>query len=101
LQIQRGRRRAPRVPFYVAKGITRPSAAALVARLESIGLDACIAQDTPLARRAIRGKLWQTTYRPLAGYGIVSIQSLRLLRLVPRHWGLLGLLAPLVIMAGG
>jgi len=98
LQIQRGHRRAPRVPFYVAKGITRSSAAVLVARLESIGLAACIAQEWPLARAAIRGKLWQTTYRPFAGFGILSVQAIRLL---PRHWGLIGFLSPFIVMAGG
>ena len=38
--------------------------------LWGIGFDACIAQDWPLARQAIRSKVWQTTYRPLAAYGL-------------------------------
>ena len=98
VEIPRGRRRAPRVPFYVAKGITRVSAAALVDRLGGIGFDACIAQDWPLARQAIRSKVWQTTYRPLAAYGLVTMHSYRLF---PRTWGLLGFLAPFLLVAAG
>ena len=56
------RRRAPRVPFYVAKGITRVSAAALVERLEGYRVRrAASSSGWPLARRAIRSKVWQTT----------------------------------------
>ena len=64
------------------------------------GLDACIAPaDWPLrlARQAIRSKVWQTTCRPLAGirprdHAFVSACS-------PRSWGLLGLLAPFLLIA--
>ena len=91
---RRGRRRAPRVPFYVARGISTASARALIKRLESVGLTAGIGSRWALAPRALRSKLWRTTYRPLAGMGILGSQSIQVF---PRGWGLAGFLAPFAL----
>jgi tRNA A-37 threonylcarbamoyl transferase component Bud32 len=40
VSIPRGARRAPRVPFYVARGVTEASAAALITELEKLGFSA-------------------------------------------------------------
>src|SRR5205823_37173 len=76
LQIQRGRRRAPRVPFYVAKGITRPSAAALVARLAV----AVVRIRRPTVRRVAGGRARSDAERRLEDVlpRLVSRQDRRL-----------------------
>jgi len=97
---RRGRRRAPRVPFYAARGISQRSARGLVKRLESAGLTANVVSGWALAPRAVRQKLWRTTYRPLAGFGFLSYQGHLIF---PRGWGVMSFLTPILTLglAGG
>jgi hypothetical protein len=96
VRVPRGRRRAPRVPFYVAKGITEESANALVARLEAIGFTAFATDGSSLARQEIRQKIWQSVSRPLAGFGVIFWQWHLWM---PKSWGTPWLLAlPLAIV---
>jgi hypothetical protein len=67
--VGRGRRRAPRLPFYVARGITRRSAEGLVARLHAAGFDARIETGWALASRSMRKKFAAMTARHTVGGG--------------------------------
>ena len=72
-------RRAPRVPFYVARGIAEESAGALVDRLRAIGLDARIVPSSLLAPKSIRAKSRQVVLRYIVlcggatGYNLQAI----------------------------
>jgi tRNA A-37 threonylcarbamoyl transferase component Bud32 len=92
-------RAAPRVPFYVARGITRGSAASLIARLISIGLHACVAEDElRVVQKAMRDKLWQLTHRPMAGFGIVATQGMNI---TPSGWPFWARMLPFALIATG
>ena len=79
-----GRRRAPRLPFYVARGITKHSARALVDRLRSIGLVASAAPASALAPK-MRDKARNMIMRYLVLFGGMSAaQALNPLR---HAWG--------------
>jgi len=67
--VGRGRRRAPRVPFFVARGITRRSASTLVDRLHAAGFDARIETRGPLMSREMRQKFSAMTARHAIGGG--------------------------------
>jgi hypothetical protein len=88
----RGRRRAPRVPFYVARGISEASARALVRRLEAMGLNASCDDESKSFRKARRAKVMHLVVRYLAGFGISLNLASAWIRLLPRHWGLVGFL---------
>jgi hypothetical protein len=97
VSLPRRGRRAPRLPFYVAKGITRSSASALVERLHGMELEAIIREDADqVVRKAIRSKVWQLTQRPLAGFGVLGSQGLSM---TPSDWPLWARLLPDAIMA--
>ena len=63
----RGRRRAPRVPFFVARGISPAVREAAGAPPHGIEPMRASSRGLALAPPAVRQKLWRTTYRPLAG----------------------------------
>ncbi len=63
------RRRAPRFPFYVAKGITPASAVALISRLQAIGLEASTDDSSKERRGQLRQKVHSLSFRYLAGFG--------------------------------
>jgi len=67
--IEKGRRRAPRVPFYAARGVTRDTANRLIARLQAIGFDAVRREGWAFASGTMRKKLWTMTARQTAGAG--------------------------------
>jgi hypothetical protein len=90
----RGRRRAPRVPFYVAKHLTVPSAEALVERLHAAGFDARI--ETRFAPEEVRSKLGRQSLRYLAGVGGFNLLFQTMMHL-PRGW----IMAASVSAAGG
>jgi hypothetical protein len=96
--IPRRLRGAPRVPFYVAKSITRVSADALVERLQAIGLEGGIREELDaLAGQAMQKKLWELTYRPLAGFGFLFTEGWRF---IPKSWPVLAFFAPLLVIGG-
>jgi hypothetical protein len=66
------RRRAPRVPFYVARGLTEESGGALVERLRDIGLEARMVLPSVLAPKPMRAKARQIAGRYLALFGFGS-----------------------------
>ena len=73
------REKPPRVPFYVAADLDRPSAEALLARLEELGFVASIQTGTHLRPREMRSKAWRMGKRYLAlsvGGGWVASQAL-------------------------
>jgi tRNA A-37 threonylcarbamoyl transferase component Bud32 len=69
--IGRGRRRAPRVPFFVARGLTERSATELAGRLNAIGLDARVQTGSALAHRGMRAKVWEMNKRRTVGAGVL------------------------------
>jgi hypothetical protein len=108
-QIERLRKKPPRVPFFLFEGLDEESASELVERLREVGVEARVEKKASLAPRDVRKKvikLWR-------GYGVVSIaltnglwrvflpiahQSLFLLRLLlPLAAGPLGALAWLLV----
>jgi hypothetical protein len=103
MPVRRGRRRAPRFPFYVARRITRASASALVERLQAAGLEAQVDAGTWDARSSVVGKVWLLGGRYVMGFSLLSTASLWI-HLIPRGWGLWSLLlipcVPATIMIG-
>jgi hypothetical protein len=68
-RIARGRRRAPRYPFYVAKGLTVGSANALVEQLRELGLEARVERRPALAQREVLSKTGRIAGRYLLATG--------------------------------
>jgi hypothetical protein len=92
VRLGRGRRRAPRLPFYVASGITRASAVALGQRLAALGLTGEFEEGAWKGRRRMLRKVWLLSWRYLAAFGTLSINTFWI-HLMPKSWGLLGYLA--------
>jgi hypothetical protein len=83
--VGRGRRRAPRVPFYVARGITRRSAGELVARLHAVGFDARVETRRALASREMRKKFSAMTARHSVSAGGLFYLGSQFGRVIS-HW---------------
>ncbi|HEY5453698.1 MAG TPA: serine/threonine-protein kinase [Polyangia bacterium] len=77
--IEKGKRRAPRVPFYVARNVTEATAKRLIARLEAAGFDAVMRSGWALSSPGMRKKLWTMTARQTAGAGLVVYMGPNLL----------------------
>ena len=78
--VGRGRRRAPRLPFFVARGITRRSAKELVTRLHAAGFDARIETRWALASPQMRKKFSTMTGRHTIGGGALFYVGAQILR---------------------
>ena len=90
------RRRNPRVPFYVARGISPTSARALVRRLEAIGLEAWGDDSSKAIRSGRRTKVFRLTARYLAGIGLFLQATNLWAPRFPSSWGVWGRSLPLV-----
>jgi hypothetical protein len=88
------RRRAPRIPFYVARGITVPSAEELVDRLQAIGFTARIEKRSALAIGQVHGKVWAMTGRYMA-VGSITF-GMQLFSQLPHAW-----MIPVLLSLGG
>jgi len=53
------RKKAPRVPFFLADNLDEASAAELVTRLEEIGFEARVESKASLGPRQVRSKVWR------------------------------------------
>jgi len=85
--VGRGRRRAPRLPFFVAGGITRRSAKALVARLNAAGFDARIETRWALSSPQMRKKFTALTGRHAIGGGALFYCSGQITQWLSGHIG--------------
>ena len=94
LPLAHGRRRAPRVPFYVARGISERSAEALLARLHAIDLEARVEVRGAFGPREMRTKLKAMTARHTIGGGGLFV-------LFNQTFGLLSRLSALSIIISG
>ena len=71
-------RKAPRVPFYVARGVSEQSAGALVERLRALGLQAGAAPPSVVAAKKMREKAGNVIMRyVLLCGGLTAMQVLR------------------------
>jgi Protein kinase domain len=99
---ERGARRAPRFPFYVARGVTEETADRLIARLEAIGFGAVMCKGRALAQASMRTKLWEMSKRQTAGAGVLCylIPQLQTLVLGPHAYGGVSFLVlPTILLA--
>jgi hypothetical protein len=95
-RIARGKRRAPRYPFYVAKGISAASASALVEQLRELGLEARIVQRSALPRGEVVSKVGAHLLRFVFGAGLF-MQGITLWNHILPH----GMLARALAFLGG
>ena len=91
----RGRRQAPRVPFYLARGLTRASADELTERLQARYFVTEIEPRRTGVSPQMRTKLWRMAGRYMAGFGGLAflVQSINLIPRAVALWAYLGVLA--------
>jgi tRNA A-37 threonylcarbamoyl transferase component Bud32 len=98
-----GHRRAPRVPFIVARDVTEATAKRLIKRLEAAGFDAVMRSGSAFKMPGMRKKLWEMTKRQTAGASMLFYLAPNFLtRLLPHHFFMdLLAISPIVLSLWG